>query len=122
MRKHVRAHGKINLSAYFANYKKGDKVTLFAEPAVQAGIYHLRFHGKVGTVVQKRGGCYEVRIFDGDKAKTVIVHPVHLKPSSNVMKARITKKTVAAPKQAVQKPALPRTAGRLQPLAQRKVV
>lgn len=79
MRKNVRAHGKIRLAAYFATYKTGDKVALFAEPAVQDGIYHLRFHGKVGTIVGMQGNCYQVAIVDGSKPKTVIVHPVHLK-------------------------------------------
>ncbi len=79
MRKNVRAKGKIRLASYFASYKTGDKVALFAEPAVQGGIYHLRFHGKVGKVVGKQGSCYNVEILDGGKQKTVIVHPVHLK-------------------------------------------
>ncbi len=79
MCKNVRAKGKIRLASYFAAYKAGDRVALFAEPAVQGGIYHLRFHGKVGKVVGKQGDCYNVEIFDGGKQKTVIVHPVHLK-------------------------------------------
>ncbi len=79
MRKNVRDKGKIMLNAYLARYNPGDHVTLFAEPAVQGGLYHLRFHGKVGTVVNKQGTCYKVAITDGGKAKTVIVHPVHLK-------------------------------------------
>ncbi len=79
MRKNVRDKGKISLSSYFANYKQGDKVALFAEPAVQNGLYHLRFHGKVGIIKNKQGECYNVAIVDGGKPKTVIVHPVHLK-------------------------------------------
>jgi large subunit ribosomal protein L21e len=79
MRKNVRSKGKIKLADYFASYKPGDKVALFAEPAVQGGIYHLRFHGKVGVVESQQGECYHVKINDGGKAKTVLVHPVHLK-------------------------------------------
>ena len=79
MRKNVRAKGKIKLAAYFAEYKPGDKVALFAEPAVQGGIYHLRFHGKTGIVKGMQGECYNVAIVDGGKAKSVLVHPVHLK-------------------------------------------
>lgn len=78
MRKNVRDKGKIKLAAYFAIFKEGDKVALRAEPAVQSGIYNLRFHGKVGTIAGKQGTCYQVAITDGGKAKTVIVHPVHL--------------------------------------------
>ncbi len=79
MRKNVRQKGKIKLTAYFAKYKEGDRVALFAEPAVQDGIYNLRFHGKAGTIVGKQGDCYKVNFFDGGKQKMAIVHPVHLK-------------------------------------------
>ena len=50
-----------------------------AETAVQGGMYHRRFHGKSGIVKGTQGRCYKVEIKDGDKQKTMIVHPVHLK-------------------------------------------
>jgi len=79
MTKNVRDHGKIRLSSYFAKYDAGDRVTLFAEPAVQDSLYNLRFHGKAGTVIGMQGACYKVAIVDGNKPKMVIVHPIHLK-------------------------------------------
>jgi len=78
MTKNARDKGKIRLSAYFAEYKNGDKVALVAEPAVQNGNFNPRFHGSVGTITGKQGECYNVAIKDGNKAKTVIVHPIHL--------------------------------------------
>jgi large subunit ribosomal protein L21e len=78
MTKNARDKGKIRLSAYFASYNEGDKVALIAEPAVQNGNYNPRFHGKVGTIVSRQGECYYVAIKDGNKAKTLIVHPIHL--------------------------------------------
>ena len=78
MSKHFRERGKISLTKYFAEYKNGDKITLKAEPAVQKGIYHLRFHGKAGVVQGKQGDCYKVQIKDGNKPKDLIVHPIHL--------------------------------------------
>lgn len=78
MTKARRSKGKISLTNYFQQLKKGDKVALKAEPAYQKGMYDLRFHGKIGTVGSKTGKCYEVCISDG-KAKKLIVHPVHLK-------------------------------------------
>ncbi len=50
-----------------------------AEPAVQHGMYYPRFHGKHGVVKGKQGNCYIVGIKDKNKAKDLIVHPVHLK-------------------------------------------
>lgn len=78
MSKHYRTKGKISITNYFAEYKDGEKVVLKAEPAVQKGIYHLRFHSKVGLIKGKQGKCYNVEIKDGNKPKTLIVHPVHL--------------------------------------------
>ena len=78
MSKHFRERGKISLTKYFAEYKDGDKVTLKAEPAVQKGIYHLRFHGRTGVIKAKQGECYKVEIIDGSKPKDLIVHPIHL--------------------------------------------
>jgi len=78
MSKHYRNKGKINLTSYFAEYAGGDKVILKAEPAVQDGIYHLRYHGKKGVIKAKQGDCYKVEIMDGKKSKSLIVHPVHL--------------------------------------------
>jgi large subunit ribosomal protein L21e len=79
MTKPVRAKGKISLTAYFAKYSPGDRVVLKTEPAVQKGTYFLRFHGRVATVLGKRGDCYELDVPDGGKRKLVIVHPVHLR-------------------------------------------
>ena len=78
MRKNVRDKGKISLVAYFASYNPGDKVALVAEPGVQGGIFNPRFHGKIGIILSKQGACYNIAIHDGGKAKTVLVHPVHL--------------------------------------------
>ena len=73
------SRGKLSLTKYFAKFSEGEKVVLKAEPAVQGGMYHIRFHGKVGVVKDKQGECYKVDIKDGSKQKTLIIHPVHLK-------------------------------------------
>lgn len=78
MRKNVRARGKISLKNYLQTFSVGDKVLLGAEPAYQKGMYFPRFYGKVGIVSKKVGTCYEVKIKDFTKEKTVVVHPVHL--------------------------------------------
>lgn len=78
-RKNIRTKGKISLTRYLQNFNIGEKVNLSAEPAVQKGMYHTRFHGKIGTIKNKKGNCYEVLIKDGKKNKILIIHPVHLK-------------------------------------------
>ena len=78
-KKNKREKGKISITKYLAKFSTGDKVVLTAEPAVQKALYHRRFHGKKGIVKASRGNCYEVNIKDGDKIKTLILHPIHIK-------------------------------------------
>ena len=79
LKKEIRQKGKISLTNYFQSFKIGDKVYMSAEPAVQKGFYHPRFFGKSGIITAKRGACYQIRIEDGGKQKTLLAHPVHLK-------------------------------------------
>jgi ribosomal protein L21E len=79
MSKPKRLRGKVSLTRYFQPLEPGQRVALKAEPSVQDGIYFKRFHGRVGVVGKRLGTCYEVRIVDRGKAKSLIVHPVHLK-------------------------------------------
>lgn len=79
LQKPIRSRGKISITKYFQEFDKGDKVLLKAEPAVQKGLYHPRFHSKIGVIKSKKGSCYNLSIKDGGKAKTLIVHPVHLR-------------------------------------------
>ncbi len=78
LKKAIRQKGKISITNFFAEYNPGDKVALKAEPAYQKGFYHKRFHGKVATILSKKGKCYFVSINDQGKDKKLIVHPVHL--------------------------------------------
>ena len=78
-KKHIRTRGKISILRYFQSFKSGEKVFLDLEPAVQKGMYYPRFLGRMGIVKAKRGRCYEIKINDIGKEKTLIVHPVHLK-------------------------------------------
>ena len=71
--------GKVSLRNYFQSFNLGDKVQLVMDPAVHEGMFYPCYYGKVGTVKGVRGKCYEVEIFDGSVAKTLITHPVHLK-------------------------------------------
>ncbi len=75
----IREKGKVSLSRYFQEYKEGDKVNLRINGNVQKGRFFPRFHGMTGTIADKKGSCYGVVIKDGNKQKTVYVHPIHLK-------------------------------------------
>jgi large subunit ribosomal protein L21e len=79
LKKPTSEKGKISIRAYLAEYKPGDKVILKTEPSIHGGIFHPKFEGKVGVIGGKAGDCYKVAIKDFTKAKTLLVHPIHLK-------------------------------------------
>lgn len=78
-RKNYREKGKISIRRFLQEFEINERVALVAEPSYQKGLYHSRFHGKIGKIVGKQGRCYKVALRDGSKEKVLIVHPVHLK-------------------------------------------
>ncbi len=79
MSKNYRDKGKVSIRNFLQQFNTGEKVILKAEPAYQLGMYFPRFHGKQGIIHGKQGACYQVIVKDGDKEKTLIIHPVHLR-------------------------------------------
>jgi len=71
--------GKISIRRALGLFNAGDSVVLNANPAFHKGMYHPRFHGVEGKIVARRGRCYEVKIDDKGKRKTILVNPIHLK-------------------------------------------
>ncbi len=83
--------GKISIRKYLQKLELGDKVALTVEPAYQKGMYNPRFLGKIGTVIAKKGTCYQVEIKDINKKKSFIIHPVHLKKVTCEKKAVVVR-------------------------------
>jgi len=83
-RKNVRERGLKSLSRFLISYEIGDKVDIIADPAFQKrGMPHRRFHGKTGTVVGKRGRCFEIKVKDIKKEKLLILGKEHIRLNSN---------------------------------------
>jgi len=80
LRKKPREHGKLGLSKLLQEYQPGNSVTVRIDSSIQKGMPHRRFHGKIGTIIQKRGRSYVVRVSQGDTMKEIIVRPEHLEP------------------------------------------
>lgn len=80
LKKRPRERGKISLSKLLHQYKHGNRVVIKIEPSVQKGMPHRRYHGKVGTVIEKRGRSYVVSVTQGKALKEIIVRPEHLEP------------------------------------------
>lgn len=70
--------GKLSLSRYFQTFAAGEQVGLKINSNVAKGQFFPRFHGHCGTILGMKGRCYEVKIKDGGKQKSLYIHPIHL--------------------------------------------
>jgi large subunit ribosomal protein L21e len=77
-RKKVREKGKLNLSKYFKKFVDGDNIAIVTDVGVRAS-FPKRLKGMSGKVAGSRGKFKLVEIKDGNKLKTFIIHPVHLR-------------------------------------------
>jgi large subunit ribosomal protein L21e len=48
---------------------------------------HRRYHGLTGTVIGKRGRCFEVQVKQGNSMKTLIIGREHLRLNLSSIKA-----------------------------------
>lgn len=79
--KSPRTKGMTPITHEFQEFDVGEKVNIVIDPAVHAGMPYMRFQGKTGVVSGKQGNAFVVQVKDGDKPKTVITRPEHLKKS-----------------------------------------
>tara|TARA_Y100000310_G_scaffold206321_1_gene206732 strand:- start:235 stop:483 length:249 start_codon:yes stop_codon:yes gene_type:complete len=76
--KQIRQKGKVKLSNYFKKIEDGGKISVVRELGVKTG-FPKRIIGKSGKVIGSRGKYKLIEIKDGNKTKTFIIHPIHLK-------------------------------------------
>lgn len=70
---------KFKPGRFIKEFKTNDKVVIKQDPSSQRGMPHPRFKGKVGVVTERRGNSYILEIYMGNKRKTVVSRPEHLK-------------------------------------------
>jgi large subunit ribosomal protein L21e len=70
----------MKLSKLLYEYQPGNQVVIKIDSAVHKGMPHKRYHGRVGTVLNKRGRSYVVNVSQGDAMREIIVRPEHLEP------------------------------------------
>ena len=80
LKKEPRERGKIGLSKLLYEYQPNSRVVIKIDPSVHKGMPHRRYHGKVGTIIDKRGQSYIVSVTQEDAVKEIIVRPEHLEP------------------------------------------
>jgi large subunit ribosomal protein L21e len=80
LKKEHKERGKIKMSKLLQEYQPGNRVVVRIDPSIQKGMPHRRFHGKTGTVTEKRGRSYVVTVPQGNAVKEIIVRPEHIEP------------------------------------------
>jgi large subunit ribosomal protein L21e len=78
--KKPRERGKPRLGKLLIEYALGSRVIIKMDSSFQKSLPHKRFHGKIGTVLEKRGRGYVISITNGDAVKKIIVRSEHLEP------------------------------------------
>lgn len=61
------------------DFPSGTKVAVKINASVHQGMPHIRFQGRTGTVLQRRGEAFVVEIRQGNKRKQVLARPEHLR-------------------------------------------
>ena len=80
LRKRPQEKGIRPLGYLLRVYNIGDPVLISLDAATHKGQPHRRYHGKLGTITEKRGRAYVLSVQDGGKTRTIIGLPEHLKP------------------------------------------
>ncbi|MBI3623830.1 50S ribosomal protein L21e [Candidatus Pacearchaeota archaeon] len=76
--KNIREKGKVRLSQYFQDLKKGDRVSVVLERSSSFS-FPERLQGRTGVIENKRGVTYLVKIKDQAQEKKFLIRPIHLK-------------------------------------------
>jgi large subunit ribosomal protein L21e len=79
MKKPVRKRGMPSLGRYLIPYEVGNKVDIIIDPSIQKGQPHYKFHGRTGTIVEKRGRAYIITFKIGHKDMFIIARPEHMR-------------------------------------------
>jgi len=77
-KKPTREKGKPNIGKLLVEHEVGSYVIIKIDSSIQKSIPHRRFHGKIGTVLDKRGRGYVVSVPQGEAVKEIIVRSEHL--------------------------------------------
>ena len=80
LRKPIRERGKPNIGKILQDYALGSEVIIKMDSSVQKSMPHKRFHGKIGTIKEKRGRGYVISVPQGDAVKDIITRAEHLEP------------------------------------------
>jgi len=78
-REKLRKSTRMTVNSFIREFAIGSTVAITLESGSRAGMPFRRFQGLTGVVSGRRGRAYIIQISDGNKAKTIISNPEHLK-------------------------------------------
>jgi large subunit ribosomal protein L21e len=81
--KKPRERGIQPLGRLLHEYGEGEKVVVKIDSAIHKGMPHARYQGRVGTVAEKRGRAYLVKMQEGGKIRDLLILPEHMMPFAN---------------------------------------
>ena len=79
-KKKPRESGKPKISKLLQEYVPGSNVIIKMDSSIQKSLPHKRYHGKIGTILNKRGRAYVVSVGQGNAIREIIVRSEHLEP------------------------------------------
>lgn len=74
----LKGKSEVTVAQIVRTFNIGDNVVI-SPKARWEGMPHLRYSGRQGTIIEKRGTCYVVKVKDYAVSKMIVVGPVHLK-------------------------------------------
>jgi large subunit ribosomal protein L21e len=80
LKKATRDKGKPKISKLLQQYQPGSQVIIRMDSSTQKSMPHKRFHGKIGTIKEKRGRGYVISVPQGNSTKEIIVRSQHIEP------------------------------------------
>ena len=77
--KKPRNRGLSPITHEFQVFELGEKAHIYLDPSIHYGMPSIRFQGKTGTVIGTQGHAFVLAVKDGNKIKSVLATPEHMK-------------------------------------------
>jgi large subunit ribosomal protein L21e len=78
LKKQTREKGKPKIGKILQDYAPGSQVIIRMDSSTQKSMPHKRFHGKIGTIITKRGRGYVISVPQGNSVKQIITRSEHI--------------------------------------------
>ena len=78
-REKFRRTGRTAVNMFVKQFRNGERIVIDINSSSQGGMPFKRFQGLSGKIIEKRGNAYIIEIKDGNKTKTIISRPEHMK-------------------------------------------